>query len=448
VLASSLHRVLTRRLGRALGVLEPLQIHSRYLEPGVRRALWARFESMDPAGGYRPGNDGVAGAMAWVVAGSVLEQIPPERGRNHFLDPQRRTGLDDGPGLAKLAHELELTLDNGTTMRDLATGQAFNLTGHSSLEWIASPLNDQGVPALQAAWEAAVSAAEPAERESALVRALLALGGILAVLEDAGEPAHVRNDFRASFLKRQGSSSWDRGSTFERFVAARYGRIGIPAPRQPVQRPTLESYFTAGDGQGLADRTQRRFFSEGTLPEDVPIDPTTNTRDVVGAAAESLSYPQPGIDGLALKEMGVPRYLMVEGRRTLGYARVPGQVRFFLDANVYGDAARALLPEVAGYAAGLLEHLLRPGLALSAAGREVTIKLEGISALKNATLRLFVEDDAGHRREWPAPVGPSALIAGQSVQVTAPAGARRIAALLRGSEGSGPVVAVGETGIE
>ena len=43
-------------------------------------------------------------------------------------------------------------------------------------------------------------------------------------------------------------------------------------------------------------------------------------------------------------------------------------MRFFLDEKVYSDAARALLPEVAGYAAGMVEHLLRGGLALAAEG--------------------------------------------------------------------------------
>ena len=181
-LASTLHRVLSRRLGRPLGLLEPLQIHSRYLEPGARRSLWARLQALDPAGGYRPGADGSATAMAWVVAGSVLAKTPPERGRNHFFDPSTRKGLDDGPGLTGLAHELRLSFDDGATLRDIATGTAFDLTGHSSLEWIASPANDAGLPVLLDQLERSVAAPEGAERESALVRALLALGGILAVL--------------------------------------------------------------------------------------------------------------------------------------------------------------------------------------------------------------------------------------------------------------------------
>jgi len=41
------------------------------------------------------------------------------------------------------------------------------------------------------------------------VRALLALGGTLTVLEDMGQPAFVRNDFRVEFL------SHDAGSELE-----------------------------------------------------------------------------------------------------------------------------------------------------------------------------------------------------------------------------------------
>ena len=446
-LASSLHKVLTRRLGRPLGLLEPLQIHSRLLEPGARRALWSRFESLDPAGGYRPGVDGVAGALSWLVAGAVLAKTPPERGRNHFLDPRKRTGLDDRPGLTGVAHQLELTFDAGTSVRDLATGTAFDLTGKSSLDWIASPANDQGMPALLAAWERAVAAREPAERESALVRALLALGGILAVLEDAGEPAHVRNDFRASFLQRQGGGSWDRGSSYERFVASRYGRVGLPPAQPPMRRPTLESYFTAADGQGLADRTQRRFFSEGTLPRDVLIDASTSTRDVVGMARESLLFPEPSLAELSLKEPGTPQHLVVDGRRVLGYVRDADRVRFFLDNAVYADAARTLLPEVEGYAAGLLDHLLRAGVSLKAGG-ELAVTLEGVGSASNLTLQLFSEDDRGQRRPAPTTIDLAALAAGRTVTIAPPAGARRVAVLVKGRDAAGDFVAVGELPLE
>jgi hypothetical protein len=445
VLASSLHRVLSRRLARPLGLLEPLQIHSRLFEQGARRALWSRFEALDPAGGYRPGADGVATAMAWVVAGSVLAETPPERGRNHFLDPRKGSGLWDKPGLSGVAHQLELSLDDGTTVRDLATGTAFDLTGQSSLDWIASPANDQGLPALAQAWERSISAADPGERESALVQALLALGGVLAVLEDAGEPAHVRNDFRAAFLRKQGPSSWDRGSSYQRFVATRYGRTGLPPAAPLVRRSDLTSYFTAADGQGLADRTQRRFFSEGTIPKDVFVDAGTTPHDVLGLARESLRYPEPAIPELSLREPGVPRHLVQDGRRILGYVRGPDRVRFFLDNAVYDDAARTLLPEVQGYAAGLLELLLRPGLVMRVSGGQLTVALDGVSAPTDLSLQLYTDDEGNRRHAVPATVDLTALAQGQPVTVALPAGAHRVAAVVKGRQASGSFVAIGET---
>lgn len=460
-LASSLHKALTRRMGRALGLLEPLQIHSRYLEVSQRKSLWARLAALDPAGGYKPGADGSAPALSWVVAGSVLSKTPPERGRHHFFDPSQRRGLDDGPGLSGLAHELRLSLDEGTTVREMATGTAFDLTGQPSIEWVRSPANDSGLPALLDHLERSATGAEPAERESALVRALMALGGIVAVLVDAGEPAHVRNDFRRAFLEAQSAASGDTGSPYERYVASRYGRAGVPAARSPVRRPDFESYFTAADGEGLADRTHRRFFSPGTLPADPPVDPAMNTRDVVRLVRESLAYPQPTVKALQLKEMGERQYLVLEGRRALAYVRVPGRVRFFLDEAVHADTARALLPEIGGYAAGLVDHLLRAGLQVQAKGGQATITLEGTApgAARTerlaagsdpvprgpAMLRILGEDDRGVRRELATRPAPAA---GTPVVVPIPAGTKRVAAVLRAADAAGPFVAVGEASVE
>ncbi len=445
LLASSFHRVMSRRLGRAMGAFESLAMHSRLLEAGQRRALWARLTSLDPEGGYRPDADGVASALSWVTAGAVLAETPPERGRNHFFDPSNGRGLDDGGGLAGPVHALRLSFGAGGSLRGLATGTVFDLTGDPSLAWLKSSSNDLGLQEFLTQWGAAVDGPDPSAREAALVRALMALGGILAALEDAGEPAHVRNDFRGSFLQSQGGGISDEGSRFEKLVADRYGRIGVPAPRQPVRRPTFDSYFHAADGAGLADRTQRRFFSDGTLPEDVSVDAATTPRDVVEAARASLSYPRPTVGRLELRKPG-PQYMMIDKRRALGYERLPGRVRFFLDEHVYGDAAEALLPEVASYAAGMIDHLLRGGLSLSFAGGQVTVALEGAAGGKaEGTLQLLAEDASGQRTPIDVPGGAQRSFAsGTLFQVALPAGTRRVAAVLRGNDAGGPLVAVGE----
>jgi hypothetical protein len=446
LMASSFHKVLSRRLGRAMGAFESLALHSRLMEASNRRQLWARLTSLDTEGGYRPDADGVATAFAWVTAGAVLAETPPERGRNNFYDPRDRQGLDDGGGLAGPVHALRLSLGAGGSLRALATGTVFDLTGKPSLAWVKAPDNDLGLEVFWQRWAAAVAGPDPEAREAALVHALMAMGGILAVLQDAGEPAHVRNDFRGAFMRGLGGGFSDQGSTFERSVADRYGRSGVPAPKEPVQRPTFESFFSAPDGAGLADRTQQRFFSNGTIPDDVAVDAASTPRDVVQAARASLRYPRPTVERLELRKPG-PQYMKIDGRRALGYERLPGRVRFFLDDNVYSDSAEALLPEVAAYAAGMIDHLLRGGLTLAFEGGQVTVSLEGPAGGRaEGTLELLAEDASGKRTPITAADagGRRTFEAGRLVQVAVPAGTRRVAAVLRGTDAAGTLVAVGE----
>jgi len=259
----------------------------------------------------------------------------------------------------------------------------------------------------------------------------------------------VRNDFRAAYLRGRTGSPFDRASPYERYVAEAYGTGGVPAPRTVVKRPTVRAYFTDGDGQGLADRTQRRFFSQGTLPEDAIVDRDTTARDVLRAARASLTYASPALPRLELGELGRQRHVVVTDddgtkRRQLGYVRVSGRVRFFLDGGVHADAARALLPEIAGYASGLLDHLLRAGLQVKATGREVTITLEGAGALTGeARVRVFGDDVVGGRKEL-----TTVALSGGQVTVKVPSDVKRVAAVMRASDAAGPFVAIGEAQID
>jgi hypothetical protein len=446
VLASTLHKVLSRRLARPLGLFEPLRLREADLAGGEARSLLSRLAALDPAGGYRPGVDGAASALAWVVAGSVIAETPAERGKNLFYDPARGAGLGDAGDGVTFSHALRSLFDDGT-FRALATGTDFNLTGLPATEWLASPHNDVGLEAFARELDAAVSGAEPAARSTALARALLALGGTLAVLQDAGEPAHVRNDFVGAYLSgEKAENPFDRGSAFERFVADRYGRVGLPAASSTVARPTLMAFITAADGQGLADRTQRRFFSLGTLPEDAVVDRDTTPTEVMRDARGSLAYGLPRLPRLELAGLGERRYAYAGPRRLLAYERVPGRVRFFLDDAVYADTARALLPEIAAYGAGLVDHLFRGELELTAKDGSLTVELRGARGAASGEVVVYAEDARGHRAE----LGRSTLAAAEgaatvSVAASPPVGTRRLAAVMRGRDAAGALVAVVET---
>jgi hypothetical protein len=491
--ASTLHAALAKRLNRPLGLFEPIVLRSELLPAEQGRLLASRLKALDPAGGYRPGDDGVATALAWTVAGSVIAWTPAERGQNSFFDPSRAAGLRAGGGLGEVGQSVRLLLDGGGSLRGWATGTNFNLTGAPSTEWVQSGENDLGLPAFHDQLELAVTGADRNARSTALARALLALGGVLAVLEDAGEPAHVRNDYRGAFLGTGGSGSggpFNRGSAFERYVADGYGIGGVPAPGKPVSRANAISFVTASDGQGLADRTQRRFFSDGTVPEDGVVDRGTTPQEIVRAARESLVYGLPGIPRLELRDIGRKHYLyaLIEEpqgrmvvtadapsrargaksaakpaakpaakatatetpaarpavRRLLAYERVPGRVRFFLDRGVYQDTARAVLPEIGAYAAGLIDHLLRGEAQLAIDGATAHVTVAGArGAIRGGKLRVFAEDAAGARREigsWPGP----AVAGGQAIDVAIPAGTRVLAAVLRADDAAGALIAVAE----
>jgi hypothetical protein len=471
-MASTLHAALAKRFGRPLGLFEPIGFTMASLTHDEQRFLKARLDTLDPSGGYRPGDDGVATSLAWLVAGSVIAWTPAERGQNSFYDPSRGRGLDQGGGVGGFGQSLRSIFDGGS-LRGWATGTDFNLDGPASTAWLQSAQNDVGLLTFYAALEASVTAGDRAARNNALARALLSMGGVLAVLQDAGEPARVRNDFRGAFLHDAQSGTpgpFNRGSAFERFVADSYGIAGVPAPGKPVERPNVLAYFTATDSQGLADRTQRRFFSDGTLPEDGVVDRDTTTQEVMRDARDSLTYGLPGVPHLELREMGRKHYVYAVGderqgrlvltsqaprpptkgaptphaRRLLAYERVPGHVRFFMDRGVYADTARALLPEVGAYCAGLIDLLLRGEAAIKLDGGNATVSVTGAhGTIRSGQLRVFADDAAGVRKEigsFPA----LALSNGQSVSVAVPAGTRQVAAVLRGEDDAGVLVAAGE----
>ena len=453
VVASGLHKILARRLSRPLGVFEPVALRLGDVPAPHGAWLQARLDALDPGAGCRPTPDGVASALAWIVAGSVIAGTPAERGQHFYYDPSRGSGLSEAGGLTGFGYGLRLLLDSGGGgFRGFAAGSSFNMTGRPSTEWLLAAENDVGLPAFHDHLEAAVAGSDPGQRASALARALLALGGTLAVVEDAGDPAHVRNDFRAAYLGKGGASVFDRGSAFERFVSETYGRMGLPAPPVVTMRPNVLAFITAADGQGLADRTQRRFFSDGSVPEDAIVDRDTNTVEVMQDARASLPYAYPKLPRLELRAIGKRQYAVASDttavaggrprpRRLLAYERVPGRVRFFLDEAVYADSARVLLPEIAGYAAGLVNHLFRGEIQLVADAAGVAVSLTGTQGqARGGAIRIYAEAADGKRREiGTAPAGPD------ETKLAVPVGTRRIAAVWRGQDDAGALVAVAET---
>ena len=221
--------------------------------------------------------------------------------------------------------------------------------------------------------------------------------------------------------------------------------MGITTAATPKQRPTVMAFITASDGQGLADRTQRRFFSDGSLPDDAIVDRGTTPAEVLVDARGSLPYAYPRLPRLELKAMGRRHYAYThDKRRLLAYERVPGRVRFFMDEAVYADTARALLPEIAGYGAGLINHLFRAEIRIDTgtAGAALVSVAGARGGVRKGEVRVFAEDANGARKALTTVQAGTA-----GVRITVPAGTKKIAAVLRGEDDAGDFVAVGEAAI-
>jgi hypothetical protein len=409
--ASTLHKRLVERLGLSLGLYEPLT-----LERGAKadRELQRRLTRLDPEGGYAP-DDGRQSALAWLTAGSVVEGVPADRLRHHFFDPSTGAGLDDPGTSSRLGTRMAGVVSGVGTLRGVFTGASFDGTGMPSTAWLLARENDWGLVRFLDERERAASARTPGERENALVRALLAAGAILRVVETAGDPAYVRNDYRVALESE--------GAPYARFVAAHYGRLGLPAGPEnapAIQRPHLVELLHDPSGGGLADRTHRRFFSPGTLP---------SSRRYPSPAATPDDKPSGYVAGDAVTHLAA-------------YRRTPGGVEWLLDDTVHRDYAEALLPETARYATAAIDLLFRGRLELADRAGELTATIRELG-LGPVEASVYADTASGERKRIFNRKIERAAEGEVVAAVARPAWATRITAVVRGVDANGePLVVV------
>jgi len=409
--ASSLHTRLMQHLGRALGLYEPLALDGGERDP-ARRELMRRLMQLNPESGLQP-DRGRLSALGWLVAGAAIEGVPAERTRHHFYDPTRNRGLDEVDGEA-LRTRLRSAASGIGSVRGVFTGTTFDGSGMASPEWMRSADNEWGLGRFGDELERSVAAPTAAERDGALARALLAAGAIAHLVEDAGDPTFVRDDYRVALEADAGP--------YERFVVAEYGRIGVPdLGGAPIVKPRLGALFHDGDGSGLADRTQSRFFTPGTLP-----DSGRYTRPQTAPSAALAGYAAGAVPHLAR------------------YERTPRGLVWSLDERCYADYARALLPETARYAAGALELLFRGRLDVAAGSGAATVTVHDV-ALGRGTVSVYADVGDGARKLVRARNLGGAADGDSVLEVYLPAGTRRVGAVFRGVDGAGePLVVVQE----
>ena len=415
-LSSRLHKRLVT-LGFGGGLFEPLTI-----PPADAPALIQDLHLLSPSHGAVPDSRGRQTALAWIAAGAALADVPASHAANHFYDPATHKGWER-PALGLKGMMLHIGLpERGVPAPDWVTDKQnpFNLSGFL----------DQ--------YAKAVTGSTPGERSRAMAGALVAAGAMLHVLGDLGNPSRVRGDTEAHFSPLGGGPD-DLGSRFERIAALTYGRLGIPAPSRVVTRTHLRDYFTSADGEGLADKIAKAYFSPNTLPE-----PTRVGEDVHPHLVRAQPALPTRLNLMAASRDDGTTLRAPDGTCLARYKVDHGTLGFSIDDDCMLEQIAAILPETAAYETGLLDFLLRGELTITISG-QVVVASKGLGA---GTVELVVEDDRGVRTS-----AGSAQVAGGSAggkvgdelaRFNVPASGTKVLAVFRGADAAGePIVAVG-----
>ncbi|HTM22538.1 MAG TPA: hypothetical protein VL172_18580 [Kofleriaceae bacterium] len=430
-MASRLHARLRKQFAVNYGLLAPLTV-----PPADARDLYALLRRYNPIHGYVPDSRGRLTAIGWLVAGSVIADQPAWFWGNHFYDPTTGKGLDDRT-LRSLRARLAASLGVSRSHQLIAKH------GVAAPDWVLAPQNPMNLSGFLDQYALAVRARTPNERGRNLAGALVAAGALLHVLQDMGSPSHVRDDL-AAHVENLAPEGAELGSRYERIAALVDGRLGVPPARKTIAAKDLRTFYTS-----LAAVTANRWFSAGTLPASFAVPRRYTSAEIQALLQRALRRPQPlptgPLDLVSAARLGGQELADPAGVCLARYQVVAGRVQFSLDDECMAEQIAAVLPEVAGYSAGLLDWLFRGELTVTDAGAAIEVAPAGVG-LGAGELELFAEDAAGVR----TPLGKATVTGAATgssaarVAVSVPAGARRIAALFRGVDAAGqPLAAAG-----
>ncbi len=447
-----LHGYLTSVHGLPLGVFEPVRLHLDMVPYLHRLDLRDALGALDPLKGYKPDSRGYARALAWLAAGSVIEEIPFSRGRHHFLDPRTGKGLRNSSGRWGMSLRLRIldSLDGGGSFGGIITGSNFNLRGKSALRWARYAHNGLSLPQHWRHRFAALTAPTLAARRHHLAMALLTAGALLHLLQDMAVPAHVRNDFARTYLARRSNIELDRASAYESLVRRRYGRAGIPkVTGKPPRFSHFDDYFRNGRSTGLAQRTQRGHFSLGSLPPQMRLTPRMTMTGILAALRKRAPFPYPRVSTLRLSAAGgAGLYYSTRSNPYLFAYRIApgGHLQVTLDDRCYRSSATRLVPLAVRYSAGLLAFLLRGRISMRRKGNKLIAQLSGVG-LGRGKATLLWEGPRGRRvvlrrSRTPAGLRPGATLFSASLGAL-PKGARYLVLAWSGRDASGERLVMG-----
>jgi len=313
----------------------------------------------------------------------------------------------------------------------------------SSIVWMQQP---QGWSWQEARgfYYAALTAGDPQQRGQKWADALQAVGQIMHLIEDAAQPAHVRNDPHPVDYICRTYFGVSCGGNFEYWVSGNLGAYsysGAPSfqplildqatnhSEAPVPVANLidndiylgfDANVTVGtlvDGQevttapvGIAEFTNANFFSEDNvgLYAHPDVNALVESSEAAPTAGALRRYLRKGDgDGLPLNPALVES---VFGAALRSVASLSGTYEATLagqDENVWQAEAKVLIPKATRYAQGALDYFFRGQLDFVPAQdgpNGFLIKNLGADDL-NGTFELYYDDPNGNRQPVPGSNG-------------------------------------------
>jgi hypothetical protein len=341
--------------------------------------------------------------LDWVKDGAELEDagsnfaLSKARFKNHFHNP-----------LAILTPPIGTLTDGG--LKDIMTGQSTLFWAQDSSNQVNYEGGDWSWNTVRSHYYRSLTETDKAKKDEFTVKTYLGLGYQMHLLQDMGQPDHVRNDAHpidgSGFL--WGFETWARKKRpFIQQQAAT--ATNATKPTVDLTQPLFEGYAPVGrlmdtrryvadrtpssaTNQGLAEYTNSNFFSDDTIfAARYSIDdkhyfpyPRKEGTDIqkyfdgTKAPETVLSEDNKSVKGLWISKVGegeiVPHLVRVGAAAELAYA-VFGEGKLFYaalgrDEITYEDYASLLVPKAVGYSAALLDHFFRGKIKLTVATPE------------------------------------------------------------------------------
>jgi hypothetical protein len=247
-----------------------------------------------------------------------------------------------------------------------------------------------------------LAALQEGERKAYWATMFRALGDMVHLVQDMGQPQHTRNDAHSGLGCIPGTDTCAGGhaSFVENYLKARTlqsgsftlpeglfstssGRLRSTTAPQLIYAgytpPTFNSYqdyFSTGDGKGLANYSNRGFFSAGTNLNDANqsafpqpsasglSDTTVTLKDDAGNVTANIFFKAGTVDDrvtgtsdadVKLTTYGIFDQFLIESGKS---------PRYSLNSYNYDDQAKLLIPRAVGYSAGLIDYFFRGTLEI------------------------------------------------------------------------------------